>query len=201
MALVEYFAMTRAALATINFAGVMSQQRVARIDRYLGTLGLPTEAEGISSGRRIERGAIRFDRVTFGYAGRSDVLAGLSLDVTAGEKVVLVGASGAGKSTIISLLLRFYSPGAGRIELDGSDIASSPLSAADVRRTATAPGDRSPGLRRSRTTSSRAARPTSSAGCSCSPARCRWGCCWGFSASTPPDRGDAGAGGDHRAHP
>ena len=129
VALVEYFAMTRAALATINFAGLMSRQRVAGIDRYLSTLELPTEVEGTSSGRRIERGTIRFDGVTFGYAGRSDVLTGLSLDVTAGEKIALVGPSGAGKSTIISLLLRFYRPGAGRIELDGSDIASFPLAA------------------------------------------------------------------------
>ena len=90
---------------------------------------LPTEVEGTSAGRRIERGTIRFDRVTFGYPGRDDVLTELSLDVTAGEKIALVGASGAGKSTIISLLLRFYRPGAGRIALDGSDIASFPLSA------------------------------------------------------------------------
>ena len=80
-------------------------------------------------GRRVERGAIRFDEVTFGYAGRNDVLTGLSLAVTAGENSALVGASGAGKSTIISLLLRFYHPSAGRIELDGSDLASYPLSA------------------------------------------------------------------------
>ena len=129
VALVEYFAMTKAVLVTINFAGVMSQQRVAGIDRYLGTLELPTEAEGTSVGRRVERGAIRFDEVTFGYAGRNDVLTGLSLDVTAGENIALVGASGAGKSTIISLLLRFYHPSAGRIELDGSDLASYPLPA------------------------------------------------------------------------
>ena len=127
VALVEYFAMTRAVLATINFAGVMSQQRVAGIDRYLRTLELPAEAEGTSTDRRIERGAIRFDKVTFGYPGRDDVLTGLSLDVTAGETIALVGASGAGKSTIISLLLRFYRPGAGRIAVDGSDIASYPL--------------------------------------------------------------------------
>ena len=127
VALVEYFAMTRAVLATINFAGVMSQQRVAGIDRYLRTLELPTEVDGTATVRRVEHGAIRFDEVTFGYAGRNDVLTGLSLDVTAGEKIALVGESGAGKSTIISLLLRFYSPGAGRIELDGSDIASYPL--------------------------------------------------------------------------
>ncbi len=95
MALVEYFAMTRAVLATINFAGVMSQQRVTGIDRYLRTLELPTEVDGGSPGRRVDRGAIRFDEVTFGYPGRDDVLTGLSLDVPAGEKIALVGASGA----------------------------------------------------------------------------------------------------------
>ena len=49
--------MTRAVLATINFAGVMSQQRVAGIDRYLRTLELPTEVDGTATVRRVEHGA------------------------------------------------------------------------------------------------------------------------------------------------
>ncbi len=71
------------------------------------------------------RGAVRFDNVTFHYPTRRDTpaLYGLSLDVAPGEAVALVGPSGAGKSTVFQLLLRFYDPQAGRIALDGLEIA------------------------------------------------------------------------------
>ncbi len=73
---------------------------------------------------------IVFDRVTFSYPPRDDAdntsagpaLAALSLRVTAGETVALVGRTGAGKSTFISLLPRFYDPSAGRITLGGVDL-------------------------------------------------------------------------------
>jgi ATP-binding cassette, subfamily B, bacterial len=70
------------------------------------------------------RGAIRFDGVTFAYPTRSDAaaLAALSFNVHPGERVALVGPSGAGKTTIFALLLRFYDPQAGRILIDGADI-------------------------------------------------------------------------------
>jgi ATP-binding cassette subfamily B multidrug efflux pump len=73
----------------------------------------------------VSRGEIRFENVTFAY-GRKDasaVLEKLHLDIGAGERVGLVGRSGAGKSTLVNLLLRFYDPEAGRIVIDGQDIA------------------------------------------------------------------------------
>jgi ATP-binding cassette subfamily B multidrug efflux pump len=72
---------------------------------------------------RVTRGAIRFERVRFGYGTARGVLHDVSLDVVAGERVGLVGASGAGKSTLVNLLLRFYAPEGGRILIDGQDIA------------------------------------------------------------------------------
>jgi ATP-binding cassette, subfamily B, multidrug efflux pump len=78
----------------------------------------------------VTGGEIRFEAVTFRYAsGRTDatrtkgVLDNLSLRIAPGEKVGLVGRSGAGKSTLVSALLRFYDLDAGRILIDGQDVA------------------------------------------------------------------------------
>jgi len=76
-------------------------------------------------------GALRFNNVRFGYdIGHTDVrvLEGLTLDVQPGESVAIVGATGSGKSTITRLLLRFYDPQTGSIELDGIDLRELRLS-------------------------------------------------------------------------
>ena len=69
-------------------------------------------------------GAVRFEDVRFGYNPERPVIDGLSIDVAAGQTVALVGHTGAGKSTIIKLLARFYDPQAGRITIDGHDLRS-----------------------------------------------------------------------------
>ena len=71
----------------------------------------------------VRRGEIRFDDVSFAYGGAVDVVRNLTLTIGPGEKIGLVGRSGAGKSTIVSLLLRFYDTAGGRILIDGQDIA------------------------------------------------------------------------------
>ena len=68
------------------------------------------------------RGHIVFERVSFAYNGTDLVLRDVSFEVRPGERVGIVGATGAGKSTIINLLLRFYDVTSGRILVDGSDI-------------------------------------------------------------------------------
>ncbi len=70
------------------------------------------------------KGDIRFDSVTFHYGKTGGVIDGLGFHIAPGEKIGLVGRSGAGKSTIVNLLLRFYDPQSGRIRIDGTDIAS-----------------------------------------------------------------------------
>jgi ATP-binding cassette subfamily B multidrug efflux pump len=73
---------------------------------------------------RVRQGDIRFDAVSFAYGGAAGrVIEELNLHIRAGEKIGLVGRSGAGKSTIVNLLLRFYDITEGRVLIDGQDIA------------------------------------------------------------------------------
>ena len=71
----------------------------------------------------VTEGDIRFERVSFAYGGKGQVIDDLTLHIRPGEKIGLVGRSGAGKSTIVNLLLRFYDTEQGRILVDGQDIA------------------------------------------------------------------------------
>ncbi|RIK86816.1 MAG: multidrug ABC transporter ATP-binding protein [Hyphomicrobiales bacterium] len=72
----------------------------------------------------VAKGEIAFERVRFHYGKKKSVIEDLSLTVRPGEKVGVVGRSGAGKSTLVNILLRFYDLEAGRVLIDGQDIAA-----------------------------------------------------------------------------
>jgi ATP-binding cassette subfamily B multidrug efflux pump len=72
---------------------------------------------------KVTKGEVRFDDAHFGYGTEKGVLHGINLTIAPGERIGLVGASGAGKSTMVNLLLRFFELDAGRILIDGQDIA------------------------------------------------------------------------------
>jgi ATP-binding cassette subfamily B protein len=72
-------------------------------------------------------GRVRFEHVSFAYDGEHDVLHDVSFEVAPGERIGIVGATGAGKSTLINLLLRFYDVRRGRVTIDGVDIREIPL--------------------------------------------------------------------------
>jgi ABC-type multidrug transport system fused ATPase/permease subunit len=80
-----------------------------------------THTEQKDSKQMVEKGAISFQSVSFNYPNREDnpVLQDLSFDIAAGQQVALVGPSGAGKTTITALLLKFYNASAGEIKVDG----------------------------------------------------------------------------------
>jgi ATP-binding cassette, subfamily B, multidrug efflux pump len=71
----------------------------------------------------VPRGEVQFDNVVFAYGGKRKVVDGLNLTIRPGEKIGLVGRSGAGKSTVVNLLLRLYDLESGRVLIDGQDIA------------------------------------------------------------------------------
>ncbi len=78
------------------------------------------------------RGEVRFERVSFGYRPGIPIIKEMTIDAKAGETLALVGPTGAGKTTLINLLTRFYEIDEGRITIDGRDIRS--IRKADLRR-------------------------------------------------------------------
>jgi ABC-type multidrug transport system fused ATPase/permease subunit len=101
---------------------------IGATERVREILNTPSEAATGSSGS-IQAGrfsgSVSFDNVRFAYPTRPEmeVLQGIQLSIAPGQKVAIVGQSGAGKSTIMSLLLRFHEPSSGQITLDGQPIS------------------------------------------------------------------------------
>jgi ATP-binding cassette subfamily B protein len=109
-----------------TFASLYSQlqRALGASQRVREILAEPTEPvdQGQPLAGRL-RGHVRFEDVHFRYPSRPEVevLRGVSLEAQPGQRIALVGASGAGKSTVMSLLLRFYDPEKGHIQVDGRD--------------------------------------------------------------------------------
>jgi ATP-binding cassette subfamily B protein len=91
----------------------------------------PTMADGDVAFEKAE-GDIRFEHVSFSYADGAPVLDDVSLEAAPGETVAIVGSTGAGKTTLVKLLLRFVDPVRGKVVLDGHDVST--LRRADLRR-------------------------------------------------------------------
>jgi ATP-binding cassette subfamily B protein len=100
-------------------------QHIARLSEALTTLLVPHELRDHPEAEPlVRRGAsVKFEHVDFRYDDSPQILADLSLHFSPGERVGLVGHSGGGKSTLFALLQRFYDPQAGRILIDGQDVA------------------------------------------------------------------------------
>ena len=116
----------------VNVAGWVALQ-VTSIFENIGVIqeGMMTIARPIALIDRpdapsldVTRGEIVFEDVRFGYGRETGVIDGLTLTVKPGEKIGLIGRSGAGKSTVVNLLLRFFDLEGGRILIDGQDIAA-----------------------------------------------------------------------------
>ncbi len=92
-----------------------------RISEVMSVRSEVTDREGALAVSRL-KGDIEFRNVAFGYETGQIVLSHINLTIAAGEKVAIVGATGAGKSTLASLIPRFYDPSEGQVRIDGQDI-------------------------------------------------------------------------------
>ncbi len=99
-------------------------QHVARLEEAIGALLTAHELADRPDAEplRSQHGQVTFENVQFAYPGRLAVLRGFDLTIEPGQRVGLVGSSGAGKSTVLALLQRFYDVQGGRILIDGQDI-------------------------------------------------------------------------------
>jgi ATP-binding cassette subfamily B multidrug efflux pump len=109
------------------------QSSMASLERVFQLLDIPTEPEeqATRGGPRAIRGEISFENVSFAYESQP-VLKNLSFSVSPGQRVALVGHTGAGKTTVLKLLARMYEPQDGRIRIDGVDVRDIPR--AELRR-------------------------------------------------------------------
>lgn len=107
-----------------EISGVMTQLQsaMASAQRVFSLLDYPEEENASMQSLPAVQGHIRFDHVSFGYTANHLLMNDLCLDIPAGSRIAIVGRTGAGKTTLINLLMRFYELNDGVITLDGIDI-------------------------------------------------------------------------------
>jgi len=126
---IEYVRLMYMPILRLSGELMFLQRSLVSVERVFGIL--ETERT-IKDGPRAPdslafNGDIRFENVWFAYEGEQWVLEDVSFTIRKGEKIALVGTSGGGKSTIVSLLLRYYDPNRGKITVDGVDIREFPV--------------------------------------------------------------------------
>jgi ATP-binding cassette, subfamily B, bacterial len=119
-----YLAQLYLPLQTMSQSIASLQSSLAGAERAFALLDEAPDVAERPGARPLERAAgdVSFQRVSFAYEGDHKVLEAVSLDVPAGTRVGVVGATGAGKTTLVGLLTRFYDPDDGAIRLDGVDL-------------------------------------------------------------------------------
>ncbi|MBI2953237.1 MAG: ABC transporter ATP-binding protein [Chloroflexi bacterium] len=120
----SYLTQLYSPLKTIGKNTASLQSRLASAERAFSLLDEPADVAEWANARPLVRasGAICFRNVSFAYENGVQVLRDVSFEISPGDRVGIAGRSGAGKTTLVSLLLRFYDPAAGQILLDGLDL-------------------------------------------------------------------------------
>ncbi len=121
---ISYLGALYGPLSAIAHTTGQVQGALAGARRVRAMLATPTEtldrSDAVDAG--LISGEVRFDDVSFAYPDGTEVVSHVSFDVRPGEMVALVGLTGAGKTTLVSLIPRFYDPTAGRVLVDGLDV-------------------------------------------------------------------------------
>ncbi|MBB6733691.1 ABC transporter transmembrane domain-containing protein [Cohnella zeiphila] len=134
MALISYLGMLFGPLQWISQMINWASHAISSADRVFEIMDTPSDVPDARNPQPIGtlRGDVSFERVSYGYEKHHPVLKDINLQVKAGEMIGLVGHSGAGKSTFINLICRFYDTDEGRIRIDGTDLRS--ISQTDLRK-------------------------------------------------------------------
>jgi ATP-binding cassette, subfamily B, bacterial MsbA len=110
-------------VTTLNGVNQQLQGAAVAIDRLFEVLNYPEEADAEKGFELVDvQGHINFEHIHFSYMPGIEVLHDINLEIKPGTTIALVGRSGAGKTTIANLLMRFYTPDSGRLTIDGVDL-------------------------------------------------------------------------------
>ena len=119
----SYLAALYTPLNTLTYTASTLQHARANAERVLEILDTPADVRDAPDARDVRvRGHVVYEDVSFGYEPTRDILRRVSLEARPGEVVAIVGPTGAGKTTLMNLLLRFFDPSSGRITIDGHDL-------------------------------------------------------------------------------
>lgn len=128
LAFLTYFTIILNAMMNISKMFVIISKAVASANRIMEIIDVPEELLAETCGRQMQDTAyIRFEEVTFSYNKTAPNLNNISFSLQKGETLGIIGATGAGKSTVAALLMRFYDTDSGVVYIEGKDIRSIPV--------------------------------------------------------------------------
>lgn len=124
-AFIQYVNQASEPVTQISYTVNSLQGAIAAAERVFELLDEQEEMPDAANPQRLEspKGSVSFEHVRFGYSDDHILMKDISFDVKAGSKIAIVGPTGAGKTTLVNLLMRFYELQGGRITIDGADIA------------------------------------------------------------------------------
>jgi len=128
VAFISYFTIILQAMLSITRFLTMFSKALASANRIEEVLSTPTEGALIDAPSNENAPHIQFENVTFSYNGTQPSVENISFSLEKGQTLGILGPTGAGKSTLIRLLLRFYDADSGRVLVNGRDVRSLPLS-------------------------------------------------------------------------